>query len=150
PPLGPARGAGPKVCGLPAGGRWIRTIGSASWRAHEVRPDSLPEGGVSCELVSEVKFASRAPNGSIPRGLGTILGAVERLFRARRGNNRAKPQHFRLFWMSISRLSNARARARAAGFPRAGRKSQRRRRDKRADQPFAKIKELFKKIKRLS
>src|SRR5262249_18937430 len=52
--------------------------------------------------------------------------------------------------MSISRLSNARARARAAGFPRAGRKSQRRRRDKRADQPFAKIKELFKKIKRLS
>src|SRR5262245_1264503 len=28
---------------LTAGGRWIRTIGSASWRAHEVRPDSLPE-----------------------------------------------------------------------------------------------------------
>src|SRR5215813_420362 len=27
----------------PLGGRWIRTIGSASWRAHEVRPDSLPE-----------------------------------------------------------------------------------------------------------
>src|SRR5262245_52253368 len=24
------------VCGLAAGGRWIRTIGSASWRAHEV------------------------------------------------------------------------------------------------------------------
>src|SRR5262249_44009099 len=112
--------------------------------------DSPLEGGVSCELVSEVKFASRAPNGSIPRGLGTILGAVERLFRARTGNNRAKTQHFRHFWMSISRLSNARPRARAAGFPRAGRKSQRRRRDKRADQPFAKIKELFKKIKRLS
>jgi hypothetical protein len=31
-----------------------------------------------------------------------------------------------------------------------GRKSQRRRRDKRADRPFAKIKELFKKIKRLT
>src|SRR5215467_6711072 len=31
------------VCRLTAGGRWIRTIGSASWRAHEVRPDSLPE-----------------------------------------------------------------------------------------------------------
>src|SRR5215471_8824929 len=106
--------------------------------------DSSLEGGVSCELVSEVKFASRAPNGSIPRGLGTILGAVERLFRARTGNNRAKTQHFRHFWLSISRLLNARARARAAGFPRAGRKSQRRRRDKRADQPFAKIKELFK------
>src|SRR5215813_12513618 len=112
--------------------------------------DSSLEGGVSCELVSEVKFASRAPNGSIPRGLGTILGAVERLFRARTGNNRAKTQHFRHFWMLISRLLIARARARAAGFPRAGRKSQRRRRDKRADQPFAKIKELFKKIKRLS
>ena len=28
------------------------------------------------------------------------------------GNNRAKTQHFRHFWMSISRLSNARARAR--------------------------------------
>ena len=26
-------------------------------------PDSLLEGGVSCELVSEVKFASRAPMG---------------------------------------------------------------------------------------
>src|SRR5215831_18912519 len=61
--------------------------------------DSPLEGGVSCELVSEVKFASRAPNGSIPRGLGTILGAVERLFRARTGNNRAKTQHFRHFWM---------------------------------------------------
>src|SRR5262252_4500068 len=102
--------------------------------------DSPLERGVSCELVSEVKFASRAPNGSIPRGLGTILGAVERLFRARTGNNRAKTQHFRHFWMSISRLLNAHARA--AGFPRAGRKSQRRRRDKRADQLFAKIKEL--------
>jgi hypothetical protein len=41
-------------------------------------------------------------------------------------------------------------RARAAGFPREGRKSQRRRRDKRADRPFAKIKELFTKIKRLT
>src|SRR5215831_5288097 len=75
--------------------------------------DSPLEGGVSCELVSEVKFASRAPNGSIPRGLGTILGAVERLFRARTGNNRAKTQHFRHFWMSISRLLNAHARSRA-------------------------------------
>jgi hypothetical protein len=81
--------------------------------------DSPLEGGVSCELVSEVKFASRAPNGSIPRGLGTILGAVERLFRARTGNNRAKTQHFRHFWMSISRLSNARARARGR-FPARG------------------------------
>src|SRR5215813_9386924 len=36
--------AEPMVCRLTAGGRWIRTIGSASWRAHEVRPDSLPEG----------------------------------------------------------------------------------------------------------
>jgi hypothetical protein len=42
----------------------------------------------------------------------TILGAVERLFWARTGNNRAKTQHFRHFWMSISRLSTARARAR--------------------------------------
>src|SRR5215510_6068924 len=32
-----------KFARLFAGGRWIRTIGSASWRAHEVRPDSLPE-----------------------------------------------------------------------------------------------------------
>src|SRR5215475_8389798 len=79
--------------------------------------DSPLEGGVSCELVSEVKFASRASNGSIPRGLGTILGAVERLFRARTGNNRAKTQHFRHFWMSISRLSNAHARGR---FPARG------------------------------
>jgi hypothetical protein len=46
----------------------------------------------------------------------TILGAVERLFWARTGNNRARTQHFRHFWMSISRLSIARARARAAGF----------------------------------
>src|SRR5262249_32590346 len=33
----------PEFARLFAGGRWIRTIGSASWRAHEVRPDSLPE-----------------------------------------------------------------------------------------------------------
>src|SRR5215471_2171980 len=97
-------------------------------------------------FLQSLQIREPRPNGSIPRGLGTILGAVERLFRARTGNNRAKTQHFRHFWMSISRLSNARARARAAGFPRAGRKSHRRRRDKRADQPFAKIKELFKKI----
>jgi len=52
---------------------------------------------------------------------------------------------------SISRLINrARTRARLIGFPREGRKSQRRRRDKRADRPFAKIKELFTKIMRLS
>src|SRR5262245_15399710 len=82
--------------------------------------DSSLEGGVSCELVSEVKFASRAPNGSIPRGLGTILGAVERLFRARTGNNRAKTQHFRHFWMSISQPIK-RAHARASGrFPARG------------------------------
>ena len=36
----------------------------------------------------------------------------QRLFWARTGNNRAKTQHFRHFWMSISRLSIARARAR--------------------------------------
>src|SRR6516225_5852238 len=47
-------------------------------------------------------------------------------------------------------INRARTRARAAGFPREGRKPQRRRRDKRADRPFAKIKELFTKIMRLS
>jgi hypothetical protein len=36
-----------------------------------------------------------------------------------------------------------------ARVPREGRKSRRRRRDKRADRPFAKIKKLFTKIKRL-
>jgi hypothetical protein len=42
------------------------------------------------------------------------------------------------------------AHARASGrFPREGRKSRRRRRDKRADRPFAKIKKLFTKITRL-
>jgi hypothetical protein len=51
--------------------------------------------------------------------LGTILGAVERLFRARTGNNRAKTQHFRHFWMSISRLSDARAHARERQVSRA-------------------------------
>ena len=47
-------------------------------------------------------------------------------------------------------IGRARTRARAAGFPREGRKPQRRRRDKRADRPFAKIKELFTKIMRSS
>ena len=67
------------------------------------------------------------------------------------GNNRAKTQHFRHFWMSISRLSNARARARERQVFRARAESPNaRRRDKRADRPFAKIKELFTKIMRLS
>jgi len=75
----------------------------------------------------------------------------QRLFWARTGNNRAKTQHFRHFWMSISRLSIARARARERQVFRARAESpSARRRDKRADRPFAKIKELFTKIMRLS
>src|SRR5215831_15677950 len=92
---------------------WLRTTFARPEERYRKFADSPLEGGVSCELVSEVKFASGAPNGSIPRGLGTILGAVERLFRARTGNNRAKTQHFRHFWMSISRLLSASARSRA-------------------------------------
>jgi hypothetical protein len=56
-----------------------------------------------------------------------------------------KPSVSAILMDPISRLS-VRARDR---FPREGRKSRRRRRDKRADRPFAKIKKLFTKIKRL-
>jgi len=53
--------------------------------------------------------------------------------------------------LSISRLSIARARARERQVFRARAESPNaRRRDKRADRPFAKIKELFTKIMRLS
>ena len=53
--------------------------------------------------------------------------------------------------MSISRLTIARARARERQVFRARAESPNaRRRDKRADRPFAKIKELFTKIMRLS
>jgi hypothetical protein len=46
--------------------------------------------------------------------------------------------------------AHQRAHGRAGGrFPREGRKSRRRWRGKRADRPFAKIKKLFTKIKRL-
>ena len=52
-----------------------RSCGSATDRAVRTRPhqrnrkfaDSRVEGGVSCELVSEVKFASRAPMGRFHR-----------------------------------------------------------------------------------
>ena len=70
--------------------------------------------------------SSRKSNSrAAPQWVDSTGIAVERLFWARTGNNRAKTQHFRHFWMSISRLSIARTRARLIGFPREGPKSQR-------------------------
>src|SRR5215831_2006078 len=62
---------------LSAGGRWIRTIGSASWRAHEVRPDSLPEGaGFEPSVPRETAKFSRAAHVASARFLANgKLGA---------------------------------------------------------------------------
>ena len=101
-----------------------------------------PEG-----LGTEPARAMLIPSSQILEepGLGTILGAV----RAEREITGQKPSISAIFGCQFPAYQT-RTRARAAGFPREGRKPQRRRRDKRADRPFAKIKELFTKIMRLS
>src|SRR5215510_8566207 len=70
-------GRNPERDGLSAGGRWIRTIGSASWRAHEVRPDSLPEeAGFEPSVPRETAKFSRAAHVASARFLANgKLGA---------------------------------------------------------------------------
>src|SRR6516225_8046111 len=67
--------------------------------------------------VSKLRMTALAP--TTKRGfvvLGTVTGIDVAGLRTRlgsqTGDNRAKTQHFRQFWMLISRLSIARARAR--------------------------------------
>src|SRR6516165_10489727 len=129
---------------------WAGQIGAvrAWYQPHLERLYDYPTARAGdLEANSSRKSNSRAA----PQWVDSTGIAVERLFWARTGNNRAKTQHFRHFRMSISRLSIAHARARERQVFRARAESPNaRRRDKRADRPFAKIKELFTKIMRLS
>src|SRR6516162_634582 len=120
---------------------------SAKPPLHKLSSQRTPRWRGESAANSSRKSNSRAA----PQWVDSTGIAVERLFWARTGNNRTKTQHFRHFWMSISRLSIARARARERQVFRARAESPNaRRRDKRADRPFAKIKKLFTKIMRLS